>query len=99
MSIVTSASFTKALWPGVNAWYGKAYNDYPVEFLHLFDKNTSRKAFEEDVGITSFGLAQVKPEGGSIAYDSENSAGSPCTSSAAGAVASANSTQLRRLDS
>src|SRR5690606_16011545 len=32
----------------------------------------SRKAFEEDVGITSFGLAQVKPEGAGIAYDSEN---------------------------
>lgn len=70
--IITSASFAKALWPGVNAWYGKEYNDYPVEFLNLFEKNTSRKAFEEDVGITSFGLAQVKPEGGGIAYDSEN---------------------------
>lgn len=70
--IITSASFAKALWPGVNAWWGKAYNDYPVEFDKLFDKFSSRRAFEEDVGITSFGLAQVKPEGNGIAYDSEN---------------------------
>lgn len=70
--IITSASFAKALWPGVNSWYGKAYNDYPVEFDKLFDKFNSRKAFEEDVGLTSFGLAQVKPEGAGIAYDSES---------------------------
>lgn len=71
MSIINSGSFAKALWPGVNAWYGKAYNDYPEEYLQLFEKNSSNKAFEEDVGIASFGLAVVKPEGASIAYDTE----------------------------
>lgn len=71
MSIITSGSFAKALWPGVNAWYGKAYNDYPQEFLQLFEKNSSSKAFEEDVGVASFGLAVVKPEGASISYDTE----------------------------
>jgi len=70
--IITSASFAKALWPGINAWWGKAYNEYPVEYTKLFDTYKSRRAFEEDVGITSFGLAQIKPEGGGIAYDSEN---------------------------
>jgi len=29
---ITTGSFSKALWPGVNAWYGEAYNEYPVEF-------------------------------------------------------------------
>lgn len=71
MSIINSGSFAKALWPGVNAWYGKAYNDYPEEYLQLFEKNTSTKAFEEDVGVASFGLALVKPEGASISYDTE----------------------------
>lgn len=71
MSIITSGSFAKALWPGVNAWYGKAYKDYPEEYLQLFEKNTSNKAFEEDVGVASFGLAVVKPEGASISYDTE----------------------------
>lgn len=69
MGIITSSSFAKALWPGVNAWYGKAYKDYPEEWSKLFEKNTSRKAYEEDVGVTSFGLAAVKTEGGPISYD------------------------------
>ena len=71
MSIITSGSFAKALWPGVNAWYGKSYNDYPTEFDQLFDKFNSTKAFEEDVGISSFGLAVQKSEGAPITYDSE----------------------------
>jgi hypothetical protein len=71
MSIITSGSFAKALWPGVNAWYGKEYDEYPVEWDKLFDKNTSSRAFEEDVGISSFGLAIVKGEGQPITYDTE----------------------------
>lgn len=74
MSIINSGSFAKALWPGVNAWYGKEYNEYPVEFDKLFDKFTSSRAFEEDVGISSFGLAVVKPEGAGISYDTERQA-------------------------
>lgn len=71
MSVINSGSFAKALWPGVNAWYGKAYDQYPVEYTALFDKFNSSKQFEEDVGISSFGLAQIKAEGAPIAYDSE----------------------------
>ena len=72
MSVITTSSFAKALWPGVNAWYGKSYKDYPDEWKGLgFEMNTSKKAYEEDVGLSSFGLASVKTEGGSIAYDSE----------------------------
>jgi len=74
MSIINSGSFAKALWPGVNAWYGKSYSEYETEFDKLFDKNTSTKAFEEDVGISSFGLAINKPEGSAISYDSERQA-------------------------
>lgn len=71
MAIVNSGSFSKALWPGVNAWYGNAYNEFPVEWTDIFTKNTSRKAFEEDVGVSGFGLAQLKPEGQGVAYDVE----------------------------
>jgi len=71
MTIINSGSFAKALWPGVNAWYGKSYNDYPVEYTDLFDTFKSNKAFEEDVGISSFGLAVQKPEGAPITYDGE----------------------------
>ena len=72
--IINTGSFAKALWPGVNAWYGKAYNEYPVEWDKLFEKGTSRKNYEQDVGISSFGLAKIKPEGAPIEYDNENQA-------------------------
>ena len=71
MGVITSSSFAKALWPGVNAWYGKSYKDYPEEWSNLFEKNTSKKAYEEDVGLSSFGLAAQKSEGAPIGYDSE----------------------------
>ena len=68
---INTGSFSKALWPGINAWYGKEYNEFKVEWTELFDQFTSRKAFEEDVGISSYGLAQIKPEGQSVQYDTE----------------------------
>lgn len=74
MAITNSSSFAKALWPGVNAWYGKSYNEYEVEFTKLFDEFSSSKQYEEDVGTTSFGLAILKTEGGPIQYDSERQA-------------------------
>jgi len=71
MSIITSGSFAKLLWPGLNSIYGKSYKDYPVEWDKLFEKNTSDKAYEEDVGLSSFGLAAIKSEGAPIQYDTE----------------------------
>jgi hypothetical protein len=70
VGVVNTSSFAKALWPGVNTWYGDAYNQYPVEWDKLFEKNTSRRAFEEDVGGSYFGLAPVKAEGAPVTYDS-----------------------------
>ena len=67
---INTGNFTKALWPGVNAWYGKTYDEFKPEYPDLFDKNTSRRAYEEDVGTSGFGLASVKTEGGVINYDS-----------------------------
>lgn len=70
--VITTSSFAKLLWPGINAIYGKSYNDYPDEWKSLgFEINKSSKAYEEDVGLSSFGLAAVKTEGGPISYDTE----------------------------
>jgi len=69
--VITSSSFAKLLWPGLNAIYGKEYQDYPVEWDKLFEQNKSDKAYEEDLGISSFGLAVVKTEGSPISYDTE----------------------------
>jgi hypothetical protein len=71
MSVINTGSFAKALWPGVNAWYGKAYDEYPVEYTSLFDKHSSSRAWEEDVGTSGMGLAVQKGEGSAISYDSE----------------------------
>ncbi len=70
-SAISTGSFAKALWPGINAWYGKAYSEHKVEWMELFDTYKSSKNYEEDMGITSFGLAAVKSEGNPITYDSE----------------------------
>lgn len=70
MAINTSL-FGKALWPGINKWYGKAYDEWPTEYDKIFDKRNSRKNFEEDVSISSFGLAQIKGEGAPVNYDTE----------------------------
>lgn len=69
--IVTSSSFAKLLWPGLNKVWGKEYNDYPVEWDKLFEHNKSDRAYEEDLGLSSFGLANVKAEGAPITYDTE----------------------------
>lgn len=68
---INTGSFGKALWPGINAWYGKAYAEHAEQYTELFDKQTSRKRFEEDVGISSFGLAEELPEGQGVSYDNE----------------------------
>ncbi len=44
---------------------------YAVEWDKLFEKNNSTRAYEEDVGLSSFGLAQVKAEGAPITFDTE----------------------------
>lgn len=71
MAAIGSGSFAKDLWPGLNAHWGRSYNEHKTEYTDLFDTFTSKKQYEEDLGLTTFGLAQVKPEGSSVAYDTE----------------------------
>ncbi|MCR4308165.1 MAG: Mu-like prophage major head subunit gpT family protein [Candidatus Berkelbacteria bacterium] len=74
MALVTTSSFAKALWPGVNAWYGKEYTEYSPEHTQLFDTFSSDRNFEEDVGVSSYGLFVQKPEGSAVTYDTERQA-------------------------
>jgi len=67
---INTGSFAKALWPGVNGWYGAEYNQYQTEYTDLFETRKSRKAFEEIVGGSYFGLAPVKSEGAPVQMDS-----------------------------
>jgi hypothetical protein len=69
--VITTGNHPKALWPGIKAWFGRVYDEHTTEYTDLFEMDTSDRAYEEDVEVTGFGLAPVKPEGGSISYDSE----------------------------
>ena len=72
MATITTGAHPKALWPGIKEWWGRSYSEHPEEFPDLFDKETSDKAYEEDVEITGFGLAPAKSQGSSINYDVES---------------------------
>jgi hypothetical protein len=61
----------KLLWPGVNKWYGDGYNDYKTEYTDIFETEKSDRAYEEDVSVSGFGLAQIKGEGQPVSYDTE----------------------------
>ena len=63
------AQFAKMLEPGLNTLFGLEYDSYPPEYTPVFDQNTSKKAFEEDVLLTGFGNAPTKDEGAAISYD------------------------------
>lgn len=67
--VITTGSFAKALWPGVNKWFQQDYAEWTEEFSQIFAQNASEKAFEEDVGVSGFGLAPVKAQGATIEYD------------------------------
>jgi hypothetical protein len=71
MGIITTSNFAKDLVPGVKTWFGQKYKEYPIEFLDIFEKGNSTKAFEEEAGVTGFGLAAVKTEGSGVAYDEQ----------------------------
>ena len=66
---INTGLWMKAMWPGVNKFFGQEYKEHPVEYTALFDTFTSRKAWEEDVGTSGFGLFQVKGQGVPISYD------------------------------
>jgi phage major head subunit gpT-like protein len=72
MGVITTGNFAKDLVPGVKTWFQTKYKEYPIEYLDIFDKMTSTRAFEEEVGVTGFGLAQIKTEGAGIAYDDQS---------------------------
>lgn len=72
MTVIISGAFPKALWPGVNKWWGAAYAKHDTEWSDLFETQNSSRSYEEDVQQTGFGLAPVKPEGSAILYDTES---------------------------
>ena len=75
MSVITTGAHPKALWPGVHAFVMGEYKDHPKEYSEIFDIESSKMAYEEDVETTGFGLAGVKAEGSPTSYDSHSQGG------------------------
>lgn len=69
--VITTGSHPKALWPGVHDFWGQVYDQHAREYDDLYDWEDSDMAYEEDVQITGFGIAPIKPQGQPLTYDSE----------------------------
>jgi len=69
MGVMTTAQFAKLMWPGLNKIFGDNYKQYPPEYTSLYDVSSSKKAYEEDQGVSSLGLFKEKSEGASIEFD------------------------------
>lgn len=69
--VISTGSHPKALWPGVYDWWGQTYNEHSEEFTDIYDVKDSDQAYEEEVQVTGFGLAALKPEGAPLTYDYE----------------------------
>ena len=66
---ISRSQLAKELEPGLNALFGLEYDKYDKEHLDIFDVESSDRAFEEEVMLSGFGTADVKPEGQGISYD------------------------------
>ena len=66
---ISRSQLVKELEPGLNALFGLEYKNYANEHEEIFSKENSDRAFEEEVMLSGFGNAGVKPEGSSVNYD------------------------------
>ena len=66
---ISRAQLVKELEPGLNALFGLEYKNYADEHLQIYDVENSDRSFEEEVMLSGFANASVKPEGSSINFD------------------------------
>jgi len=67
---INRSQLAKELEPGLNALFGLEYNTYENQHAEIFETENSDRAFEEEVMLSGFGSASVKPEGSSVNFDS-----------------------------
>ena len=66
---ISRGQLAKELEPGLNALFGLEYKNYENQHSEIFDKESSDRAFEEEVMLSGFGTAGVKQEGSAVGYD------------------------------
>ena len=69
---ISRGQLAKELEPGLNALFGLEYKNYENQHLEIFDKESSDRAFEEEVMLSGFANASVKAEGSAVSFDSAN---------------------------
>jgi len=69
---ISRQQLAKELEPGLNALFGLEYKQYENQHSEIFDTESSDRAFEEEVMLSGFGEAAVKPEGSGVQYDDAN---------------------------
>ena len=67
---ISRAQLVKELEPGLNALFGLEYKQYVNEAAEIFETENSDRAFEEEVMLSGFANAAVKPEGQGVTFDS-----------------------------
>ena len=66
---ISRNQLVKELEPGLNALFGLEYKQYENQASEIYTTESSDRAFEEEVMLSGFAQAQVKPEGGGVVYD------------------------------
>ena len=66
---ISRAQLVKELEPGLNALFGLEYKRYDNQHAEIYTNESSDRAFEEEVMLSGFANADVKPEGQGISYD------------------------------
>ena len=66
---ISRAQLVKELAPGLNALFGLEYKRYDSEHEEIYAKESSDRAFEEEVMLSGFANAQTKPEGQGVSFD------------------------------
>jgi len=66
---ISRNQLVKELEPGLNALFGLEYKQYENQSAEIYTTESSDRAFEEEVMLSGFAQAQVKPEGSGVTYD------------------------------
>ena len=66
---ISRGQLVKELEPGLNALFGLEYKRYENQHAEIYATETSDRAFEEEVILSGFANAQVKPEGSGVVFD------------------------------
>ena len=66
---ISRNQLVKELEPGLNALFGLEYKSYEQQWSEIYTTESSDRAFEEEVMLSGFAQARVKPEGSGVAFD------------------------------